>query len=111
MIVLASKCTCMQVSQLSRSEMFSIIDQWQQSGLSQKAFCRDRSLRYSSFHYWFKIYRNHRGEQPAANEHTFVPLRLERVSSASPVMELVLVDGKRILFHHLPTTDFLKALL
>lgn len=101
----------MVVSQLSRSEMFTIIEQWQRSGLSQKAFCRSRSLRYSSFHYWFKVYRNHCGERPAANEVGFVPLHIERVSSASPVLELVLADGKRILFHHSPTVDFLKALL
>lgn len=101
----------MQVSQLSRSEMFTIIEQWQQSGLSQTAFCRNRSLRYSSFHYWFKVYRNHHAEKPATNEVAFVPLRFETVSSSSPVMELVLADGKRILFYNSPTVDFLKGLL
>ncbi|WP_442345985.1 IS66 family insertion sequence element accessory protein TnpA, partial [Foetidibacter luteolus] len=34
--------------------MFSMIGDWQQSGLSQKAFCAQHGIRYHVFHYWYK---------------------------------------------------------
>ena len=36
-----------------RERMFELIEQWQQSGLSQKAFCEQHSIRYYVFHYWY----------------------------------------------------------
>ena len=30
------------------------IEEWRNSGLSQQAFCRDRSLSFNQFHYWRK---------------------------------------------------------
>jgi len=40
-----------------RDRMFELIEQWQQSGLSQKAFCEQHSIRYYVFHYWYRRYR------------------------------------------------------
>jgi len=92
--------------------MFSFIDSWKGSGISQQAFCREHGVTYHSFHYWYKVYREHHSEgHPAAKKPAFVPLRLEAVPIGRPLVELVLSDGKRLLFHQPPTVDFLKALL
>ena len=40
-----------------RDRMFELIEQWQQSGLSQKAFCEQHSIRYYVFQYWYRRYR------------------------------------------------------
>jgi len=35
-------------------QMQLAIHEWQISGLSKKAFCRERDIMYQSFHYWYK---------------------------------------------------------
>lgn len=100
----------MQAPTSTRTEMFSMIENWKQSGLSQKAYCRQYNIRYFVFHYWYKVYRDHKGEE-SSNKPAFVPLHINGAPSVRPVLELILLDGKRILFHQQPTADFIKALL
>ena len=102
----------MQVSTttVQREQMFSFIEQWQASGISQQAFCREHGVTYHSFHYWYKVYREHQGGG-AAGKPAFVPLHLDRPAGDRPVLELHLPGGQRLVFHHQPTVDFLKALL
>jgi hypothetical protein len=90
--------------------MFSLIEGWKGSGLSQKAYYRQHQITYCSFHYWYKVYRDQNGEEKSSRS-AFVPLRIESAPAARPLMELVLLDGKRLVFHHQPSLDFLKALL
>ena len=40
-----------------QQKMFSMIDQWQQSGFTQKQFCEQHNIRYYVFHYWLGRYR------------------------------------------------------
>jgi hypothetical protein len=90
--------------------MFLMIEHWKGSGLSQKAYCRQQNLSYHVFHYWYKVYRDEKGED-SGQQASFVPLRLQQPITHSAILELVLSDGKRILFHHQPSADFIKALL
>ena len=87
-------------------QMFGYIDQWQQSGLTQKAFCQQASLAYHVFHYWYRRYRIAESK-PASS---FIKLGV-----SSPCIslhtELVLPDGKRLLFHQPVSIDYLKALI
>ena len=38
----------------TEEQMRGIINEWQQSGLSKKAFCLDRNIAYQTFQYWCK---------------------------------------------------------
>ncbi len=89
-----------------QQSMFSYIDQWQQSGLSQKAFCQKAKLAYHIFHYWYKRYRNTASE-PASS---FIQLNVSGPSAAFHA-ELILADGKRLLFHQPVGADYLKVLI
>jgi hypothetical protein len=40
-----------------REQMFKLIEQWQQSSLTQNVFCSQQSIRYHVFHYWYKRHR------------------------------------------------------
>jgi hypothetical protein len=94
-----------------REQMFSMISCWQQSGLSQKAYCEEHGIRYHVFHYWYKCFKDAR---LPAKENGFIPLKIERsgvISTASAQVELVLADGKRLLFHQPVSSDYLKALI
>jgi hypothetical protein len=93
-----------------RERMLDLVANWSQSGLSQKAYCEQHGIRYHVFHYWFKRYRQ-QAEPEAGNG--FIAVRVQK-SCSSDVhagIELILADGKRLLFHHAVSADFIKAII
>ena|SRR5438128_5936644 len=94
----------------TQEQMFAIIASWKQSGLSQKAYCEQNQIRYYVFHYWYKRYRD---EQSNSTEPAFIPLNVKPPLSDATCanIEVVLADGKRILFHRPVSSDFLKAVI
>ena len=48
----------MQSKKEHRTHMLQMITQWQQSGLSQRAFCASHNVAYHVFHYWYGVYRS-----------------------------------------------------
>ena len=92
-----------------RLQMFKYIEQWQQSCLSQKAFCEQQSIRYHVFHYWYKCYR----QQPSGvdnNNSSFVKLQIAK-SVAATTVEIHFPGGIRLFFHELVSSNYLKALI
>ena len=87
-------------------QMFSMISNWQQSGLSLKTFCSQHDIPYRVFHYWYKVYRNV-NVTPLAS---FVILQVSPTPGSS-VAELICTDGKRLVFHQPVTADYLKVLI
>ena len=87
-----------------------MIASWKQSNLSQKAYCEQNQIRYHVFHYWYKRYRV---AQLNSSEPAFIPINVKpSFSEASCAnIEVVLADGKRILFHQAVSSDFLKAVI
>src|SRR3954447_2157060 len=100
----------MEYDQQTQEDMLKMIATWKQSGLSQKAYGEKNNIRYYVFHYWYKRYRDQQG---AVEDATFVPLNVK--PSAFPVsnsaIEILLPDGKRILFHQPVSADYLKSLI
>jgi hypothetical protein len=105
-LVASCKTQVMQSKETVQQQMFDYIDQWQQSGLTQKAFCERVTLAYHIFHYWYKRYRVAESK-PAPS---FIKLGVSSPSIFAHT-ELVLPDGKRLLFHQPVSTDYLKALI
>ena len=89
-----------------RQQMFNVITDWQQSGLSQKAYCIQHNVRYHVFHYWYKVYRN----KSSLPEASFVKLNVTPLAGSS-LVELICTDGKRLVFHQLVSADYFKALI
>src|SRR4051812_39300409 len=106
----------MQYENQTQQQMFSMIACWQQSGLTQKAYCEQHSILYHVFHYWYKKYRD---AQPSDKQADFIALHLQQPSAAhsypAPAtgahMELLLPDGRRLLFHQPVSADYLKVLI
>ncbi len=87
----------MQLQVEVRQQMFSSIEQWQQSGLTQKVFCEQQSIRYHVFHYWYKRYRMRQsGVQGTAG--SFIKLQVAKPSSSGSV-EINYPGGIRLIFH------------
>jgi hypothetical protein len=96
----------MQKGMQVREQMFSMISNWQRSGLNQKAYCAEHNIRYHVFHYWYKVYRH----QSALPEASFVKVQITP-SPVSSSVELFCTDGKRLVFYQPVTVDYLKALI
>ena len=92
-----------------KSNMFSHIDQWKSSNQSQKSYCIEHGIPYHVFHYYFKRYREVHVKR---NEDmpSFVKLRLDPPGVMAHA-ELILPDGKRLVFHQAVSSAFLKALI
>jgi hypothetical protein len=99
----------MQYNEQVEQQMFAMILSWQQSGLSQKVYCEQHSIRYHVFHYWYKRYRD---GQTMDKEPGFISLKIKpSYDCAAPHAELLLPDGKRLLFHQPVSSDYLKAII
>lgn len=96
----------MQSKEEVKQQMFDKIEQWQQSGLTQKAYCQQNDIPYHVFHHYYRRYRS----KDKNDEPSFI--KLHPAPSYVPVhTELVLTDGKRLLFHQGVSPDYLKALI
>ena len=92
-----------------RHQMFQLIEQWKQSGLSQNAFCEQHSMRFHKFYYWYKCYRRV-NEIPDEDNKGFVKLKIEKTLPASSV-EIHFPCGVRVLFHEPVSSNYLKTLI
>jgi hypothetical protein len=93
-----------------RTAMFSLIVKWQQSELSQKAFCEHHQVVPHVFYYWYKCFRtqnNITAVQPAKG---FIELHLQDAVQAASI-EVLLCCGHRIFFHQPVAASFIKAII
>lgn len=87
----------------TQEQMQSVIKEWQESGQSKKAFCRDRKITYATFHYWFKRL------SPAAPG-GFSEVKLPRPHQPE-TFELTFPSGARMTFQGEPSAAWLRELL
>jgi hypothetical protein len=77
----------------NRQRWFDRIEDWKQSGLTQKAFCEQQQLRLGSFQRWRGIFM--RGERPEASSAvSFLPVNVTAAPASS--LALVIDDYLRI---------------
>jgi hypothetical protein len=102
----------MQKDPQVRKQMFIHIEEWQKSKLSQKSYCSEHSISYHVFHYWYKVYRDGKSVKKQKRSSSFIKLQVEKTSSETSVhAELILADGKRLIFHEAVSSSYLKALI
>ena len=92
-----------------RRQMFEVIEHWQQSGLTKKEYCQQRSIKHHSFYYWYKCYRTDHGNADN-NSGGFTKLKIDKAVIAASV-EIHFPDGVRLLFHEPVSSNYLKALI
>lgn len=99
------------MSTSNQQKFFENIIRWQQSGLSQKAWCEENDIAYSSFHYWYRRFRNQQAGNKQKSADGFVQLMVEDRSMGIPWCELVLSSGQRLFFHQPVPAEFIRSLL
>jgi len=71
------------------TRMFDLVEQWQQSGLSQKQFILEHDIKLATFGYWVKKHRQH-----YLGEVGFAKVELGKGTSSSAArIEIELADG------------------
>ncbi len=98
----------MRLTGTDRQAKISIIDQWKQSGLSQKEFYQQQNIPAHVFYYWHKCYRDEQYKPLRKSSAGFV--QLTTPASAGNI-ELQLPNGTRIIFNEPVSADYLKALI
>ncbi len=93
-----------------RNRMFSLIESWQQSGLSQKRFCEQQQIAVHQFYYWYKCFRTKSDGPIVGVEKRFIELH-SQAPSAEAAIEILLFSGHRILFHQPVAASFIKAII
>lgn len=91
-----------------REHKFLMIEDWQNSGLSQKQYCLQHEVAYPQFQYWYKRYRMHQSKD-ASVAAGFITVALQDTRMGG--VELHLPDGKKLLFHQPVKVTYLKALI
>jgi hypothetical protein len=90
-----------------RRQMFEMIEQWQQSGLSQRAFCEQQSLKFHTFYYWYK---RHKQQNNNNIKSASLKLQISKPTATSSV-EIFFPGGIHLLFHEPVSSTYLKALI
>ena len=91
----------MQNRDAAKQNMFAHIEHWRQSGISQKRYCEQNEITYHKFHYWLRQYNNCNDQQAGG----FIELQ---IPTGQPFMEVLLTDGKRIIFNQPVSSSYLK---
>jgi hypothetical protein len=94
-----------------KQQMFLFVEQFKESGLSIKQFCEQNNLRYHSFHYWYKRYKQKDNQQTPLP--LFKPVTIQPVAlpGASGFADVTFPSGCNIRFFHSVSVDYLKALI
>lgn len=91
----------------STEEKLSMIMEWKNSGLSQRAFCAAHNMAYHVFHYWYGVYRNKQ-----KNTGAFLPVQIKETKTMDQTIVIKGMQGYEI---HLPMQEtsipFIRQLL
>ena len=86
----------------TQEQMLATIQEWQKSGLSKKAFCRQREITYQTFHYWCK--RVLSGKAKGFTE-------VKVVDQGHCTCELIFPSGARMVFQDQPSVVWVRELV
>lgn len=96
----------MQSKKEHKEKKLQMVSRWQQSGLTQKAFCAADNIPYHVFHYWYGVYRS-----DLNSNGSFLPVNI----TSADIGEQITVTGlSGIKLQFEPTkqsVDFIKQLL
>ena len=91
-----------EIMRRTQEQMQQVILQWQQSGQSKKAFCREHNITSQTFHYWYKRI----GPNSTSG---FSQVNVESIRNRG--FEVIFSSGTRIVFNGEPSACWLRELV
>lgn len=83
----------------NKSDWQQLVNEWQDSGKTQLAFCQERNLCYRQFNQWKSQFRKEKASDKAGNEGHFIPVTVAKPSPVDPhQVEVILPNGIQIRF-------------
>lgn len=95
----------------TRQEKQKLIEQWQESGTTKKAFCNEHQINYATFISW--IHPKKKRQKPVKDIETssgFIPVHIHK-SNGTIFAEAKLGSGKSISVYKYVPADYLRNLL
>ena len=90
----------------TEQQMEVMMVEWQQSGISKKEFCRQRSIKYNTFHYWCK--RISSASSTGFTQFNLVKQVNQQHEGGS---EIIFLSGTRMFFKGQPSASWLRELV
>ena len=95
-----------------QDQMFKLIEACHQSGLTNKAFCRQQGLHPQVFYYWQRKYRQRFPSNKPTDGCSLIPLELKEDKQQSPTsLEIHYPNGVKVILHDEPSLDQLANLI
>ena len=92
----------------TRKQIYQIVTQWQESGLSRQSFCEQENLSMATFASWVKKER----EQAQTSTQSMVPLQIEEYfAPISNGVEIAYPNGVRLHLSAIPGEQELSRLI
>lgn len=76
----------------TREEMFSIIEEWELSGMNKKQFCAQKGIGEWIFYYWVKQFKSYREEAACG----FVPMKAKFSQAHTKAISVLYPNGVRV---------------
>lgn len=96
----------------TRNRMLAHIEEWQATNVTQKVYSTEHNIPYHVFHYWLRVHRKVKiVKRKQKQAPPFIKLKVPITPDNSSYAELLLPDGKRLLFHKPVSGEYLKALI
>ena len=77
--------------------MFALVEQWQESGQTQKAFAKAHNISRPCFSYWRTKYEE--SQSLATTSSGFIAVTPDELASKEVAIEMVFPNGIRVIFH------------
>lgn len=100
----------MRLPDNDRQAKMDLIQQWKDSGLTQKEFYQQQNIPQHVFYYWHKCYRDQQNKRDNVSTTANGFVQITPSSSATNI-DLYLPSGIHIVFHEPVPVDYLKALI
>lgn len=88
---------------LTKEEMQVAISEWQTSGLTKKEFCRQRNIKYPTFHYWIK-------QLSSDHQEGFTEVSLQDGMEVG-LFEITFPSGVRISLQNIPSPGWVREVV
>jgi len=99
----------MKKTQHREEKMKALYADWQQSGLSKKAYCQKVGMPHATFFYWAKKFRA--GEGSSAEAFLEVDLSPHFPGSEYPFLEIEYPSGAKLKLYRQAEASWIKSLL
>jgi hypothetical protein len=105
-----------KIQKHTQEEMFGHIEAWKSSGQSQKIYCEQAGLAYTTFQYWAKKYREESSETEITDIPGFIPVEVRPDPGQDPTvftnkLHFLFPNGIQVMCPESVHPEVLKTLL